>query len=451
MLEQLRKDIGQEKVLSPKETSDYSSDMAGFEATPAAIVLPETEEDVLKVVNLARSMRIPIVPRGAGSSLTGASVLDNAIVINMGRMNRIIEVDTVNWYVRTQPGVTIEELNRELQKHGFFFPPDPASSYICTVGGAIAEDSGGMRCLKYGTVKEWVLSIRVVLSNGKVVQLGEPFRKNRAGYDLVHLFTGSEGTLGIITEACVRIIPLPKLKRKRYLLNFDTWKDACSTIVEMRKNGILPDIFEFMDRDTVSMVNKTFGYNLEESEATILVDVEETETKQAEEIFSKCKVRSIRVAQTEEDMERFYSARAMAYLAMKANSSGVWAEDIVVPINMLSDYLEKVKGISSKYRVRIPVGGHAGDGNVHPTIMYDKEDQRSVELAEEVFAELCNLAIEMGGSITGEHGVGIQKAKLLREQLSRHGGEEALRIMKEIKKIVDPEGLMNPQKYVEAA
>ncbi len=451
LIERLEQELGKDKVLTAEKTSDYSTDMAGFECKPAAVILPENEQDVIRTVNIARILRIPVVPRGAGSSLTGASVLDGAIMLDMRRMNKVVEVDTVNWYVRAQPGITIEELNRELVRYGFFFPPDPASSYICTLGGAIAEDSGGMRCLKYGTVKEWVLSLRVVLPNGKATQIGEPLRKNRAGYDLVHLFVGSEGTLGVITEACVRIIPIPRIKRSRYLLNFDTWKDACSTIVELKSNGILPDIFEFMDRDTVHMVNKTFGYDFVESEATIIVDIEETDSSLAEQIFKKCNARNVKVAETEEEMEKFYSARSMAYLALKANSTGVWAEDIVVPIEKLSNYLESVKDVAAKYGVKIPVGGHAGDGNVHPSILYERNDRKSEELAERVFAELCRIAISVGGSITGEHGVGIQKAKLLREQLSEHGGEEALRVMKEIKKLLDPDGIMNPGKYVEAA
>jgi len=247
--------------------------MADYQGEPFAVVLPENEDDVVRAVKFARVTQIPIIARGAGSSLTGASVLDGSLVLDMRRMNKIVKIDKINWYVRAQPGITLEQLNKELGKEGFFFPPDPASSYICTLGGAIAEDSGGMHCLKYGTVKEWVLSLRVVLHNGKITQVGEPFRKNRAGYDLVHLFTGSEGTLGIITEACVRIIPIPRVRRMRYLLNFDSWDDACQTIIELRKNGILPDIFEFLDKDTIHMINRAFGYDFEEREATIIVDI----------------------------------------------------------------------------------------------------------------------------------------------------------------------------------
>jgi glycolate oxidase len=447
----LEEEFGKEKVLFDERKNDYSSDMADYQGEPFAVVLPENEDDVVRAVKFARDAQIPIIARGAGSSLTGASVLDDSLVLDMRRMNKIVKIDKINWYVRAQPGITLEQLNKELGKEGFFFPPDPASSYICTLGGAIAEDSGGMRCLKYGTVKEWVLSLRVVLYNGKITQVGEPFRKNRAGYDLVHLFTGSEGTLGIITEACVRIIPIPRVRRMRYLLNFDSWDDACQTIIELRKNGILPDIFEFLDKDTIHMINRAFGYDFEEREATIIVDIEDQDKIIAQEVFERCNVKRIFLAETEEEMERLYSARSMAYLAIKANSTGVWAEDIVVPIEMLSEYMKLVKKVALKFGLRIPVGGHAGDGNVHPSIMYNREDKESVEKAKNAFIELCRIAISMGGSVTGEHGVGIQKAFLLREQLYSHGSEESLRIMKEIKKIFDPEGLMNPGKYVDIA
>lgn len=445
----LREVLGNKKVISDEnQMLDYFSDMAGFEGKPIAIVKATSELDVQQAVLISRQFRIPIVPRGAGSSLTGASIADNSIMIDMRAMNKIVKIDKINWYVQVQPGVTITELNEELEKHGFFFPPDPASSYICTIGGAIAEDSGGMRCLKYGTVKDWVLSLRVVLPNGNIVQLGEPLRKNRAGYDLVHLFTGSEGTLGIITEASLKIIPIPKIERKRYLVSYSNWEDACRTIIDLRSSGLLPDIFEFLDLRTVSLINKVFNYGLDEEEATVLIDIELNDVELAEKIFNKNNAKKVRVAKSKEEEEKFYSARAVAYLAVKASSSGVWAEDIVVPIEKLAEYLAFVKKIESKYNVIIPVGGHAGDGNVHPTIMYDKNDAKSFELAKAVYNELCRVAISLGGSVSGEHGIGLQKAELMREQIFSHNGEEVLKIMKGIKKLVDPENLMNPGKYV---
>jgi glycolate dehydrogenase FAD-linked subunit len=438
-------------VAEPSRLEEYSEDMAGFRATPAIAVKPGSEDEVRRIVSLAGRRRIPIVPRGAGSSLTGASVSKGGIVLDMRRMDAVVKVDTVNWYVRAQAGITIEDLNKRLEKDGFFFPPDPASSSICTVGGAIAEGSGGLRCVKYGTVKDWVLSLRVVLPNGKVTSFGEPLAKNRAGFDLVHLMVGSEGTLGVVTEACLKIIPIPAAKPKRLLLTFDDWRSAGDAISQLKASKIMPNMFEFLDRETVQAINKNLGTSEDEAEATLIVDIEEQSLGPAIEIFRRNGATKVVMAKDAGEEEAFYQIRSMAYLAIRGLGKAVQVEDIVVPVDRLSEYLVKVKEIGSKHGLRILVNGHAGDGNVHPVILYDEDDKKSRAAAFKAFEELCRYGISIGGSITGEHGVGTQKAKLLGEQMKAHEGEEALRLMKEIKKAFDPQGIMNPGKYVEAA
>src|SRR5579885_3403518 len=385
--------------------------MADFTGNPLLVVQPRTTEEVSKVVGYAYSKGIAVVPWGAGSSLTGAAIADNAIVIDMSRFDKIIEINDVEWFVHVEAGVILDTLNNQLKEHGFFFPPDPASSFICTVGGAIAEGSGGLRCVRYGTVKDWVLALKVVLPNGKVAVLGEPLSKNRAGYDLVHLFVGSEGTLGIITEAWLKIITIPNEKIVRMFAQFDSWKSATKVIVEMRRKRFQPYLLEFMDGQTIEGVQ---GKNEDES-------------------------------------DQLYQARALSYLALKQQASGAQAEDVCVPIGRLEDYLNHVQVISKKYDVRIVIHGHAGDGNVHPLLLFDKNDPQSTANARKAFEEICNYAIEQGGTTTGEHGIGTQKVKFLRRQLEKHGGEEPLRIMKEVKKLIDSKGIMNPNKYVEAA
>lgn len=430
---------------------EYSEDMAGYRAAPGVVVRPGSEAEVLKIVRLASATKTPIVPRGAGSSLTGASVSRGAIVVDMRRMDSVIKVDTVNWHVRVQAGATLEDLNKALSKHGFFFPPDPASSYICTVGGAIAEGSGGLRCVKYGTMKDWVLSMRVVLASGKAANFGEPLAKNRAGFDLVHLMVGSEGTLGVVTEAHLKIIPIPTTTTRRLLLTFDDWRSAGDAICGLRAVKIQPHMFEFLDREVVEALKEKAHAELEEAEATLIVDIEEPSLGAALEVFNRSKPRRISMAKDEEEAEAFYQIRSMAYLAIRDLAPAVQVEDISLPLDRLTEYLMKVKEVAAKYRLRIPVNGHAGDGNVHPVILYDKADRGSREAAFRAFEEICRYGIGIGGSVTGEHGVGAQKAKLLREQLEAHEGKEALRLMKGIKKIFDPEGIMNPGKYVEAA
>ena len=443
---------GMENVMTTSAAiEDYTRDMADYEAVPAVVVRPRSEQEVAAIIRLANESSLPILPRGAGSSLTGAAVLEGGIVLDMRGMDKVIKVDTVNWLVQVQPGISLEDLNEKLKTTGFFFPPDPASSYICTVGGAIAEGSGGLRCVKSGTMKDWVVALRVVLANGNVSRFGEPLAKNRAGYDLVHLFVGSEGTLGVITEAFLKIIPLPKVKTRRFLVTFDDWESTGEVIRRLRSSKVLPYLFELLDRDCIQALNEKLQMSFEEVEATLLVDVEEGEVEIATGIFRDCGARKITLAKDENEAEALYEARSMAYLAVKSLASGVQIEDVALPIDKLGEYLKFVKEVASNRGIRIPVNGHAGDGNVHPTILYDKSDEKSKEAANLAYEELCRKAIAMGGSVTAEHGVGIQKAKFLREQLLAHEGAEALRLMKEIKKIFDPNGIMSPGKYVEAA
>ncbi len=449
---ELVKIFGESRVMSsPSSLEDYRRDMADYEGMPAVVIKPSSESEVVKVVQFAAKNRVPIVPRGAGSSLTGAAVLEGAIVLDMRNMSQIVKIDLVNWYAQVQPGISLDDLNKELKKHGFFFPPDPASSYICTVGGAIAEGSGGLRCVKYGTMKDWVISLRVVLPNGEVARFGEPLAKNRAGYDLVHLMVGSEGTLGIITEAHLKIIPLPEVPIRRLLVTFGDWDAVSKTINALKVSGIMPYLFEFMDRDNIVALNQKLEQNLEEAEATLLLDVEEQRLEAVVGILNSSGARKITIAQNEEEAENLYQVRANAYLAVKSLASGVQVEDVAIPIDRLAEYFQLVKSVAAKHDLRIVVNGHAGDGNVHPLILFDKDDPQSMARAMSAFEEICRYAIRIGGSVTGEHGVGIQKMKFLREQLLSHEGKEALRLMKEIKKIFDPAGIMNPGKYVEGA
>lgn len=452
LLEDLAAICGAPNVLSDAaRLEEYSEDMAGYRAVPKVAVRPASEGEVKRIVALAGRRRIPVIPRGAGTSLTGASVSKGAIILDMRRMDAILKVDTVNWYVRAQAGITLEDLNKRLERDGFFFPPDPASSSLCTVGGAVAEGSGGLRCVKYGTVKDWVVSLRVVLANGEATNFGEPLAKNRAGFDLVHLMVGSEGTLGIVTEACLKIIPIPVSKPKRLLLTFDDWRSASDAICELRASRIIPHMFEFLDKETMQALNKNFDMKQDEAEATLIVDIEEPSLGAAMEIFKRHGPTKTLTAKDDEEAEAFYQIRAMAYLAIRGLGKAVQVEDIAVPIDRLGEYMMKVKQIAAKHGLHILVNGHAGDGNVHPVILYDEHDSKSRAAAHRAFEEICQYGIGIGGSITGEHGVGVQKAKLLREQMRAHDGEEALRLMKEIKMVFDPEGIMNPGKYVEAA
>ncbi|HZW56661.1 MAG TPA: FAD-binding oxidoreductase [Nitrososphaerales archaeon] len=446
--------LGIENVIDPRtrpeKLEDYLKDMGDYPSNPLLILQPKTNEQVSAIVSLARKNKIPIVARGAGTSLTGATSTQGGITIDFSKnMDKILKIDTVNWYVHCQAGVVLEDLNNALRSKGFFFPPDPSSSPWCTVGGAVSENSGGMRCFRYGTVEDWVYSLRVVLSDGSIATLGEPLPKNRAGYDLVHLLCGSEGTLALITEAWLKIAPFPKERKStRMLVFFDDWKSAGRSIQKMREERIQPILLEFLDGETVRALNVAFEeFNIPEHEATLFIETDGS----VDEILKVCGDNGSSgnyIAKDEQDGERLYSARALVYLGIRGIGLSFHTEDVVVPIDRLIDYLEFLKIVSKKYGVRIPTGGHAGDGNVHPIILYDESSKEATLAAKKAFEEICSYAIEVGGSVTGEHGIGEQKIDFALAQLNSHGGTRAYGLMKEIKKIWDPDNIFNPGKFL---
>ena len=420
--------------------------MAEYPSQPLIVLRPDSSDQVAKIVARANETKTPIVARGAGTSLTGASSAHGWIVIDFTKMKKILKIDTVNWYAHVEAGVVLEDLNEELKKYGFFFPPDPGSTPWCTVGGAIAENSGGMKCFRYGTVKDWVWSVKVVLADSSVVKFGEPLPKNRVGYDFVHLICGSEGTLGLITEAWVKIIPLPQKNadHKRMVVFFDNWSSAGRAIQKFREDRIQPVLLEFMDRETMHAVNEAFEFGIPEDEAILFI---ETDSRLADllKICAECGSTGNYIAKDEADEERLYNARMLNYMGLKSFNMSLHTEDVVVPIDKLVDYLQFVKEIAKKYDLRIPTGGHAGDGNVHPSILYDENSKEAADLA---FADICNYAIKVGGSVTGEHGIGEQKITFAEEQLRKSNGKQVLDLMRGLKKQWDPNNILNPGKFL---
>ena len=448
--------LGEENILLPEsggeKIEEYLKDMADYPSQPKIILRPKTSGEVSKILAYANNMRISVVARGAGTSLTGASSSHGGIVIDFSkRMNKILKVDTVNWYAHCEPGVVLEDLNEELAKSGFFFPPDPGSTPWCTIGGAIAENCGGMKCFRYGTVKDWVLSVKAVLAEGSIVKFGEPLPKNRVGYDFVHLLCGSEGTLALITEAWVKIIPLPEKSegRKRMLIFFDEWSAAGRAIQKIRESRMQPVLLEFIDGETMHAVNSSFPeLEIPEAPAILLIEAD-SRYSEIIKLCLDCGASGSYVAKDEKDGERLYNARMLNYLGIKSLGFDFHTEDVVVPIDRLVDYMEFVRQVSKKYGLRIPTGGHAGDGNVHPCILYDKSVKASAEAARQAFTEICNYAIEVGGSVTGEHGIGEQKLNLAKSQLLKRNGEQALELMRQLKRQWDPNNILNPGKFIE--
>ena len=433
--------VGIEKSVEERE------DFSGEKVKPIAIFFPKNEEEVVKIVKYASQRKIPIIAWGYGTSVTGATACDkNCILIDMSKMNKILEINEIDWYVRVQPGVKLIDLFEELEKKGFMLPPDPASFFLCSVGGAVAESSGGMKGVRYGSFREWVLALKVILPNGEIIKVGEPLRKNRAGYDLVHLFVGSEGTLGIITEIWLRIIPIPKRKMVTVAAMLKDFESAAEVIIGLRKNRILPELSEYMDVDVVKALNKNLNANLKETDGgMLLISIEEEMVSDVLKVLEG-KAVDIKIAEGEE-AERLYSLRAQAAIAVKAESKNVfYAEDIVVPVSKLPEAIRRLKEIGKKYNTKFYVISHIGDGNLHPNIVIEDK-----ELREKVFEEIARMAIDLGGSVSGEHGIGVQKAKVMAEQIVKHNGPRVLELMYEIKRLIDPEGIMNPNKFVELA
>ncbi|MEM0304568.1 MAG: FAD-linked oxidase C-terminal domain-containing protein [Saccharolobus sp.] len=433
--------VGIEKSVEERE------DFSGEKVKPITIFFPKNEEEVVKIVKYASQRKIPIIAWGYGTSVTGATACDkNCILIDMSKMNKILEINEIDWYVRVQPGVKLIDLFEELEKKGFMLPPDPASFFLCSVGGAVAESSGGMKGVRYGSFREWVLALKVILPNGEIIKVGEPLRKNRAGYDLVHLFVGSEGTLGIITEIWLRIIPIPKRKMVTVAAMLKDFESAAEVIIGLRKNRILPELSEYMDVDVVKALNKNLNANLKETDGgMLLISIEEEMVSDVLKVLEG-KAVDIKIAEGEE-AERLYSLRAQAAIAVKAESKNVfYAEDIVVPVSKLPEAIRRLKEIGKKYNTKFYVISHIGDGNLHPNIVIEDK-----ELREKVFEEIARMAIDLGGSVSGEHGIGVQKAKVMVEQIVKHNGPRVLELMYEIKRLIDPEGIMNPNKFVELA
>ncbi|RLE49813.1 MAG: glycolate oxidase subunit GlcD [Candidatus Methanomethylicota archaeon] len=446
--------LGEDKVLAQEEDL-Y---VYGFDATqtfrgkPWAVIRPTCTEDVVKVLAFADQHVIPVVPRGGGSSLTGAVVpIRGGIVLDMTAM-RSIRVDVENGVVEAEAGATIDQIDKECRKYGFFFPPDPASSEVATLGGALAGNSGGMRGARYGTMRNWVLAIEVVLPGGKALWLGSPTYKWRGTYDLMGLFVGSEGTLGVITRAVLKIAPLPE-RIARILALFNDVEAAAKAIYEVRRRGLNPLILEFLDRDSILMVDETYKLGLPKAEAAVLVDVDgpseaiDRLARQVVELMKEAGAFKVDLATDQEAMDKLYTARREAYSSVTRKYPVVIIEDIVVPLSKLADAVRMLEEVKKKYGLTIITFGHAGDGNLHPNICIDPSNKEEVDKAEKAFYEIAKIALKLGGAVSAEHGIGLQKVELLKMELEHRKSLEAMEYMKAIKRIFDPKGIMNPGKF----
>ena len=454
-IEKLEKVLGKDKVnRSIVERKLYSYDATPIpieRAVPAAVVFPDSKEDVIKLVEVCYEENVPIFPRGAGSGLTGGAVptAEKGVVVSFERMNKF-EVDVDNATAKVQPGVVTYEFQRHVEKLGLFYPPDPSSFKYSTIGGNIAENAGGPRCLKYGVTREYVLGIEAVVKEGKVLITGNPVIKDVAGYDITKLFVGSEGTLGLLTEATLKLIPKPQARATALAL-FNDLETVGRAVTKIMTSGIFPSALEFMDRSAIKAVEDYKPVGLpRDVEALLLIEVDGSKAavrEQIEEVRELLRSMGIevRVASNEREAEKLWTARKSLGPALGNLKSGKINEDIVFPRTHLAEALPKLREIAGKYDLLMVVFGHIGDGNLHVNFLYDKANKEEEERAERAVDEVFELALSYHGSITGEHGVGLTKKKFLKWQF----GEVGYGLLKGIKLLFDPKNLFNPGKVVE--
>ncbi len=461
--------LGRSKVIDdPGILRLYAKEPSGLEGRGAvAVVFPENTEDVRKIVEYAYREEIPIYPQGSSTSLSGSAVpFEKGIVISMERMRKIHEVNIVDGVAIVEPGIRIDDLNIELARYGYMFPVDPASSSVATVGGAINTGAGGMRGAKYGTMRDWVLGLELVLADDKatLLRIGCRTVKCRQGYDLTRLIIGSEGTLGIVTKAILRITPLPE--QVVYILAFyDKLEDLAATVVDVKSNRIVPLISEFLEARTVEIAKKLANVELEAEGHMLLLGVDvykesaERMVKLLTEIAEKNNAKKIYTAWSTEEAEEkgLFAIRknlftAGVYFARQEygkDNVQVLIEDIVVPPSKLVEAVKELRELTEKkYGLTLILGGHIGDGNLHPEVGLDPEDEEAKKRVEEWYLEVMKLALKLGGSISAEHGIGVLKKKGLMMEAEAIGSPKMIKLMERIKRVFDPKNILNPGKVV---
>lgn len=445
-------DVVGEKWLKddPESLVSYSYDATPlYQSMPDGVIFPGSTQEVSEVVKICAANRIPIVGRGAGSNLCGGTVpLKGGIILVMTRMNKLLEIDTENLTATFQTGLNTKQFHQTVERSGLFYPPDPSSMIICTMGGNIALGAGGLRGLKYGTTKDYVLGLEAVLPDGSILRTGGKLVKDAAGYDLTRLLVGSGGTLAILTEATVKLIPKPVYRRAMVAMYDDIYA-AARTVSNIIANHMFPCTLEFMDQPTLQVVEDFAKIGLPvHAKAMLAIEQDGTEEeverdlKRIEEICLESGAVQLKVAATPEDGAKVMEARRSALAALSRLRPTTILEDATVPRSKIADMVLEVQRIAQKYDVQICTFGHAGDGNLHPTAMTDARDAEEIHRVEQAFAEIFEAAIELGGTITGEHGVGAVKAPYLEWK----AGAAGMDMMKRIKDAIDPQGIMNPGK-----
>jgi glycolate oxidase len=444
--------VGNQGVLStPEDLAVYAYDGTFVEAIPDCVVLPETTQQVSQIVMLAAEERIPIVPRGMGSGLAAASIAypKGGIVLSLTRMNRILEIDRENATVKAEAGVITADLQAAVEKLGLFYPPDPSSIRHSTIGGNVACNAGGPRCLKYGVTGDYVLGLTVVLADGRTLKTGGKPIKDVTGYDLNALFTGSEGTLGIVTEVLLRLIIKPRYVRTA-LAEFSSLEDASRTVTAILVTGIVPASLELMDQTALQCVEEAMHLGLNtDVEASLIIETDgadeatvQREINACVEICKASGVSSVRLAISEVERNALWKARHSMSPSLARKAPNKLGEDITVPRSAIPEIVQRLRTISKKYSLPVVIFGHAGDGNLHPNILFNKQQPEQWAKVERMVGEIFEASLDVGGTLSGEHGVGLLK----RPYLERALGPVSMDVQRAMKHALDPWNVLNPGK-----
>jgi glycolate oxidase len=446
--------VGKEAVLTTKEDLNaYSYDgTTTFTHMPDVVLLPTNTDQISQIMKLANENKIPVTPRGGGTNLSGGSIpIRGGIVLCSARMNKILDINKTNLVATVEPGVVLQDLNIALAKEGLFYPPDPQSFLGCTIGGTVAENAGGPYCVKYGVTKQYVLGLEVVLADGQVMKLGGVTVKNRTGYELMMLFTGSEGTLGIITKITLHLLPMPPAN-KTMMAIFDDMVAGGQAVSNILATGVIPAKIEFVDNFVIRRMEEMSSMGLPvDAKALLLLQTDgslaavEVESQQIVDILKKSGAREIKVAKDANEAALYWKMRSAGFAAVFGAAHTVIAEDVAVPRDKLAEFIQKLEEISQRTGFFISYLGHAGDGNLHPAIFTDIRKKEEFAKAQEVMREIFNAALSLGGILSGEHGIGLEKQRFLKQAMD----PVALNLMRKIKAVLDPNNILNPGKIWE--
>jgi len=449
---QLIRIIGEERFRDrPEDVLSFAYDGFVVESAPEAVLFPCSSEETSQIIKIAHSAKIPVTARGAGTNISGGSIpMRKGLVLCFTRMNKIMEICTPDRYAIVQPGVVNGDLQMALAREGFFYPPDPASFTVSTIGGNVAENAGGPRCLKYGVTADYILGLEVVLASGEIIRFGSRNVKDVTGYRLSGLFCGSEGTLGLVTEITLRVTPLPETKRT-VLAIFDDLDKTALTVAAVIGSGILPAAMELMDKTVINAVEDAFNLGLpRDAEGILLIDVdgvEEAVEKEMTEIVAHANANGatgVKEARTQSECDELWHARRSVYGVFAKLAPHCIVEDATVPVSRVPEMIRGIRRIFERHNLRAGILAHAGDGNMHPLISADLRNKEEWERVGKATKELFELAVRLDGTLSGEHGIGLAKKEFL--PLVMNSATRSF--MTTVKKAIDPDMILNPGKFV---